>query len=68
MSNDLMTSAEVARLLRIHPVTLSIWRSDDRGPAFIRMGNRVRYRPEEVEAYLNDRRSDAPNHNNFMRA
>ena len=42
---------ELARRWRISPRTLERWRWLDRGPAYLKIGGRVVYRLEDVEAY-----------------
>ena len=52
----LLTTEEVAARLQIEPKTLAWWRSQKRGPAFVRLGTGqkapIRYRPASVEAYI----------------
>ncbi len=49
----LLTPAEAAAFLGIPPSTLAQWRSQRRGPAYIKLENRlVRYRIAELEDYL----------------
>lgn len=49
----LLTEAEVARLLGLSPRTLRRWRHANRsGPPFVYIGGRVRYRRDELEAWL----------------
>lgn len=59
MVNDVMTPEEVAAYLRIKPQTLAVWRS--RGgcnlPSF-RVGNRVRYRLIDIQAWISQQRKD----------
>ena len=51
----LMTTRDVADFLQINPNTLEQWRVRGRGPDFVRVGSRVRYRREDVEAWLRER-------------
>lgn len=57
--NDLLTPDEAAQLLRVAPATLSQWRTTRRNDdlPFIKLGNRVRYRRADVEAFLRARTS-----------
>lgn len=48
----LLTPAEVAGELRITEKTLANWRSLGRGPAFVKVGGRVRYRRQAVDESL----------------
>ena len=47
---------DLARRWRISPRTLERWRWLMQGPAFLRLGGRVAYRIEDVEAYEMARR------------
>jgi len=49
----LLRRAEVARRLNIKPSTLLTWAQQGRGPKPIRLSPRcIRYRPEDVAAFL----------------
>ena len=37
------------------PSTLAHWRSEGRGPAFIKLGSRVAYRGSDLNAWLDER-------------
>jgi excisionase family DNA binding protein len=39
----LLTEDQAARLLSVSPRTLQAWRSEDRGPPYVRVGRSVRY-------------------------
>ena len=52
MLNSLFTTREVADLLQVAEITLRKWRLRGAGPRFTRVGANVRYRREDVEAYL----------------
>ena len=52
--DQLLTTNEVARLLRVSRVTLWEWRRKGLVPAPIRVGlNRLRWRAQDVRNYLN---------------
>lgn len=53
---QLITTAEAARMCGLSPGTLQKWRVVGRGPAFVKAGNAVRYRVEDVEAWIVSRR------------
>ncbi len=57
--DDLLTTEEVARILRIDEVTLKRWRMDNRGPRWVKMGDAqnspVRYARSEVTAFIQRR-------------
>ena len=49
---QLWTIEEVATYLAMSPQTLYGWRYRKYGPPSYRLGNKVRYRPEEVGAWV----------------
>jgi excisionase family DNA binding protein len=53
----LMTSEEVAAYLRIEPGTLNEWAYRGTGPRYVKVGHLRRYRPGDVDAYLESRSS-----------
>jgi excisionase family DNA binding protein len=55
----LLTIAEVADYLGVPVGTLYQWRHKRTGPKGIRVGRHVRYRPREVEAWLDSLARDA---------
>jgi hypothetical protein len=55
----LLTPAEVAQLIRKPERTLGQWRYLGIGPRFIRTGRDVRYRPRDVERWLDEQSSEA---------
>ncbi|HVN76945.1 MAG TPA: helix-turn-helix domain-containing protein [Thermoanaerobaculaceae bacterium] len=55
-TSRLLTETEAAEELSISPTTLSTWRSTNRYPLpFVRVGRRVRYRREDLAAFLRSR-------------
>jgi hypothetical protein len=48
----LLTEDDVAKQLHVSTASLRRWRLERRGPQFIKVGSLVRYRPEELEAWL----------------
>lgn len=48
----LLTERDVARLLALSVATIRRWRLLQQGPKWLKLGSAVRYRPEEVQAYL----------------
>ncbi|HAT09016.1 MAG TPA: hypothetical protein DCS97_00095 [Planctomycetes bacterium] len=49
----LLDQTEAARLLGLHPRSLSNWRLRRTGPAWVRVGRRaIRYRPSAIAAWL----------------
>ena len=49
---NLMTETEVAKRLNVSRASLRRWRVLKRGPTFMKIGGLVRYRPEDLEAWL----------------
>lgn len=50
--NRMWTAAEVAAYFRASPGRLANLRSAGLGPKYVKVGSSVRYRAEDVEAYL----------------
>lgn len=46
------TTDEAAALLHTSVGTLKWWRSEGRGPKFYKLGNRVLYKPSEVQEWV----------------
>jgi predicted site-specific integrase-resolvase len=57
--NELITTEEAARFLRLQKQTLEAWRLTGKGPAFLKLGRRVVYRRESLERFMaeSERRS-----------
>jgi len=55
MTQQLLTTSEVADLLRVPQRSLDQWAYQGSGPAFVRVGRYRRYRPADLEAWLNER-------------
>lgn len=52
----LLTPEQAADYLGVSPGTLGVWRSTKRYPLrYVRVGRRVMYRPEDVEAFVESR-------------
>lgn len=54
MTNELLTTEQLAELLDIKPNTIEIWRLKGVGPRFCKLGRTVRYKREDVENWIND--------------
>jgi predicted site-specific integrase-resolvase len=52
-TDELMTQSEVAALLDVNTATLANWRSAGKGPKFVKLVGRVKYRAVDVEAFVN---------------
>ena len=50
---ELMTQDEVSALFDISLPVLANWRSAGKGPKFVKLGGRVKYRKADVEAFIN---------------
>ena len=59
MSEQFLNQARLADRWHISPRTLERWRWKGEGPAFVKIGGRVVYRLDDVEAYENGRRCDS---------
>ena len=49
---NFLTEKEVAKQIRVSPASLRRWRLVLRGPRFIKVGALVRYRPEDLEQWM----------------
>jgi excisionase family DNA binding protein len=56
---DLATRAEVSAYTRVAMSTLARWAMEDRGPKFVRLGRAVRYRREDVIAWVDAASAEA---------
>lgn len=56
---DHLTTEEVARILRTSPETVRYWRHVNKGPKSFKIGRRVLYAREDVEAFVAEARSSA---------
>lgn len=54
----LLSVDELAELLGVPKFTIYRWSTDRTGPPAYRVGRFLRYRPAEVEAWLDSRRHD----------
>ncbi len=53
----LLNEREVASSCSISVLTLRKWRSVKRGPKFIKISNLVRYRPEDIDAWIAEQKA-----------
>jgi len=49
-----LTSAETAKYLNVKTSLLDYWRWQKKGPSFAKVGNRVRYKLEDVQAFVQE--------------
>lgn len=54
--DELLTTKEVAEILKLRPQSLRARRLAGVKPAFIKVGNRVRYEKAAIEAYISENR------------
>jgi excisionase family DNA binding protein len=55
-SNSPLTEAEAAARLGLKVATLRAWRSQGRGPAYVRLGRAVRYLTADIDEFLDSNR------------
>lgn len=55
MQETLLTETDVSKHLRVSVACVRRWRLEHRGPRFLKIGSLVRYRPEDVEEWINTR-------------
>jgi excisionase family DNA binding protein len=54
----LLHAEDVAELLSIPVATLADWRASGKGPPYLRVGQHVRFRAEDVDAWIAGRVRD----------
>ena len=54
----LLNEAEAAKLLNIRQDTLTRWRWAYKGPRYFKVGNAIRYRASDLEAFIVDPRAE----------
>lgn len=52
-TKDFMSTAETAGKLGVAEPTLRTWRARGKGPRYYQMGRMIRYRPKDVEEWMN---------------
>lgn len=52
---ELLTTREAARVLKTRPSCLENWRWKGQGPRYIKVGRMVRYRPEDLASWVEER-------------
>jgi hypothetical protein len=58
-NEELLSDLDVAPRLKVSPWTMRAWRSQRRGPSWVKVGSLARYRPSDIEEYL-ERRTVLP--------
>ncbi len=54
-----MTIDELAGYLKVRPATLYGWRHEGSGPPGVKVGRAVRFRVEDVDAWITETNQDA---------
>jgi hypothetical protein len=57
-SEELISEAQSAKIVRVKPSTLRDWRSAGRGPAYFKVGRLVYYRRTDLWAWLQAQRRE----------
>lgn len=57
--SPIMTVGQAASYLGLAVSTLNKWRCHGGGPVFIKMGRAVRYRAEDLDAFMDGRRASS---------
>jgi predicted DNA-binding transcriptional regulator AlpA len=52
-ANSLLTENDVSQRIHVSLAALRRWRVERRGPRYLKLGALVRYRVEDLEAWLN---------------
>jgi len=50
--DSFLNEQEVSKRLNVSVATLRRWRLEKRGPMFVKVGSLVRYRPEDLDAWV----------------
>ena len=58
VSNKYLTTEEVAELCRTSPETVRYWKHVGKGPKSFKLGRRVLYAADDVEAFIEAARKD----------
>jgi len=52
VSVDLLSATEAAEYLKVAKQTLAVWRLSGRGPAYMKIGRKIAYSKDTLNAYL----------------
>jgi hypothetical protein len=55
LDEPMLPEDEAARELKVKPQTLGAWRHRGQGPAFVKIGKLVFYRPSDIRRYVESR-------------
>lgn len=53
--SELLTTKEVAKILKVNPATINRWRKEDKPVPFLQVGRQVRFEMEKVIEWLNNK-------------
>jgi hypothetical protein len=67
MSETFLNQARLARRWQMSPRTLERWRWTGEGPAYFKIGGRVVYRLDDIEAFESSRRCESTSHSARLR-
>jgi hypothetical protein len=51
----LLTETDLSKHLRVSVACVRRWRLEHRGPRFLKIGSLVRYKPQDIEEWINGR-------------
>ena len=57
--NTLLTVLDVAKIMRVSPLTIRRWSRDKKFPAPVRIGSTIRWRTRDIERFITSRIVDA---------
>ena len=52
---DLMDTTQAATFFGVQPQTMTLWRTQSRGPSYVRVCSAIRYRKEDLISYIEKR-------------
>jgi excisionase family DNA binding protein len=52
LTAELLTTQQVANILKVSAPTLQRWRTEGNGPRWIQVGRSVRYRPADIQSWI----------------
>lgn len=55
-ANILLTEAQAAKILQAKPMTLNKWRCRRKGPPYLKLSGKVRYRMDDLTAFIESSR------------
>jgi predicted DNA-binding transcriptional regulator AlpA len=59
---ELLNEHDIARITGLSVASVRRWRLFRQGPKYLKLGAAVRYRPEDLQAYLNTRPTGGGQH------